>query len=98
VSKTIKSVLDSARVVSVVAEKSDDVDEGAAYWVTAKVGGLRVRLYASPRQTTSGVAGLEPCGSGLQDWCDWTLIAAFGERGAREIGSELIARAGALNR
>lgn len=42
-SKTIKSVLDSARVVSVVAEKSDDVDEGAAYWVTAKVGGLRAR-------------------------------------------------------
>lgn len=53
-------------VLNVEAEESDDVDEGAAYWVTATVNGLTVRLYAAP--PADGRPGLEPCGSGVQDW------------------------------
>ena len=94
--KAVREALESARIVSVTEEEPNDPSdptEGRAFWVTAKVGALRVRLYACPRHTTSGVDGLEPCGSFFEDWCDEALVTAFGEQGAREIGSELIARA-----
>jgi hypothetical protein len=83
------------RVTSVTAEESDDVDEGAAYWVEAHVNGLGhevhgVRLYAAPTQPTGRLA---PCGDSLDCWMDPELSRIYGESLARVIGQEAIARA-----
>lgn len=81
-------------VVSVEAEESDDVDAGAAYWVTATIGGTKYRLYAGPAETTGGRNGrLVPCGSSVDDWCPSALVSRYGTQSAVELGKEAIAMA-----
>lgn len=74
-------------VLSVKAEESE-VDEGVAYWVTAAVNGLTVRLYAAPH--SDGRSGLAPCGDSLDDWCSVELRTAFGDDAANRLGREAI--------
>lgn len=82
-------------VTGVTAEESDDLDEGAAYWVEADVSGLghearAVRLYAAPTQPTGRLA---PCGDSLDCWMDSELSRLYGDAIAAVIGQEAIARA-----
>lgn len=74
-------------IISVKAEESE-VDEGVAYWVTAAVNGLTVRLYAAPH--SDGRSGLAPCGDSLDDWCSVELRAEFGDDEANRLGREAI--------
>lgn len=86
-------LLVSVAVVKVTPEKSDDVDEGAAYWVTARIGDRPYRLYAAPRHSSRDIEGLEPCGSSIDDWCPVELRTEFGDEAARFLGEEAIAMA-----
>ena len=82
-----ESAPDEIEIISVKPDSSED-GEGAAYWVTARVNGKRVRLSAAPH--SDGRPGLGPCGDSLDDWCPVELRTAFGDDEANRLGREAI--------
>lgn len=78
-------------MVSVVADEKDSDDEGDAYWVMAEIGGTQYRLFGC--RATDGQHRVDPCGDGLDDWCDAALMTRFGRDAADHLGREALAAA-----